>query len=114
MYCPVHGLEFKLIPAGTSKKTGKPYKAFYVCPEPECKEKPGGESQPPVGSKSSPTEAPAKAVDWDKKGRQMNRSNLAAAILQNPNIKTMAWSDVVDILDQAEKWVLDDKRQEPF
>ena len=26
----------KLVPAGTSRKTGKPYNAFYSCPDREC------------------------------------------------------------------------------
>ena len=30
--CAVCGNEFKLIPAGVSKKTGKPYQAFMSCP----------------------------------------------------------------------------------
>lgn len=29
-----HGLPMKLIPAGISKATGKPYKAFYACNQP--------------------------------------------------------------------------------
>jgi DNA-directed RNA polymerase subunit M/transcription elongation factor TFIIS len=29
--CPKCGSEMKLIPAGISKKTGKPYKAFFSC-----------------------------------------------------------------------------------
>ena len=29
--CNDCGKQKKLIPAGTSKRTGKPYKAFYVC-----------------------------------------------------------------------------------
>jgi hypothetical protein len=29
-----HGLPMKLIPAGISKATGKPYKAFYACDQP--------------------------------------------------------------------------------
>ena len=29
-----HGRPMKLIPAGISKATGKPYKAFYVCNQP--------------------------------------------------------------------------------
>jgi len=28
--------ECKLIPAGVSKRTGKPYKAFYTCKNPDC------------------------------------------------------------------------------
>ena len=38
--CPVHGVEFRLVPAGTSKRTGKPYDAFWSCPEMGCKERP--------------------------------------------------------------------------
>lgn len=34
--CPNCGAEMKLIPQGISKRTGKPYNAFFSCPE--CKE----------------------------------------------------------------------------
>lgn len=37
--CPVHGLN-KVVPAGVSKKTGKPYDAFIACPAQGCNEKP--------------------------------------------------------------------------
>jgi len=40
--CQVHGEEFKYIPAGVSKRTGNPYKAFYACPVRGCREKPVG------------------------------------------------------------------------
>jgi hypothetical protein len=30
-----HGQPMKLVPAGVSKKTGKPYKAFYCCASPD-------------------------------------------------------------------------------
>lgn len=29
-----HGLSAKFVPAGISKKTGKPFRAFYTCPQP--------------------------------------------------------------------------------
>lgn len=38
--CPVHGTS-KVVPAGVSKKTGKPYNAFTACGEQGCNEKPG-------------------------------------------------------------------------
>jgi len=38
--CPVHNVEFKFIPPGVSKKTGKPYQGFFACPEYGCREKP--------------------------------------------------------------------------
>jgi|SRR3990172_7727157 len=36
MICPKCKSEMKLIPAGISKKTGKPYQAFYACPDKNC------------------------------------------------------------------------------
>ena len=39
-YCPKHNVEFKLIPAGVSRKTNRPYVAFFTCPERDCNEKP--------------------------------------------------------------------------
>ena len=37
MQCPMCQSEMKLIPPGTSKKTGKPYKGFYACQNQQCK-----------------------------------------------------------------------------
>lgn len=37
--CPVHGA-MKVVPAGVSQRTGKPYQAFVACPERGCSEKP--------------------------------------------------------------------------
>ena len=31
MICPIDGIEMKRIPAGVSKKTGKPYNEFHKC-----------------------------------------------------------------------------------
>jgi hypothetical protein len=49
---PIKGCEqCKLIPAGVSKRTGKEYKAFYSCPNPECpnyKPQIGGQKKMPV------------------------------------------------------------------
>lgn len=36
--CPTHEKIMKLIPAGISRKTGKPYDAFYACTVFNCKE----------------------------------------------------------------------------
>jgi len=36
MLCPLCNIEMRLVPAGISKKTGKPYHPFYSCPE--CKQ----------------------------------------------------------------------------
>ena len=37
--CPVHHGS-KVVPAGVSRKTGKPYSEFVACSEPGCNEKP--------------------------------------------------------------------------
>lgn len=37
--CPVHGTS-KVVPAGVSKRTNKPYDAFVACPERGCDQKP--------------------------------------------------------------------------
>jgi hypothetical protein len=38
--CPVHHTPWKTVPAGVSKKTGKPYDAFQACSEMGCNERP--------------------------------------------------------------------------
>lgn len=38
--CPVHGTPWKTVPAGVSKKTGKPYTSFQTCSEQGCNERP--------------------------------------------------------------------------
>lgn len=42
--CPVHNIVMKLHPAGVSKKTGKPYSAFWSCPVEGCRETKSAES----------------------------------------------------------------------
>lgn len=46
--CTYCGNEMKLIPAGISKKTNKPYQAFYACPDRGCgkTERVGGHQAP--------------------------------------------------------------------
>lgn len=39
-FCPVHRVPWKVVPAGVSKKTGKPYAAFTACPERGCDQRP--------------------------------------------------------------------------
>ena len=56
-YCPVHEVEWKLVPAGTSQKTGKQYNAFWACPEYLCDQKPPRNATPAmeiVGSDDLP------------------------------------------------------------
>ncbi len=38
--CPAHRLAWRTVPAGISKKTGKTYDSFRVCPQSGCDERP--------------------------------------------------------------------------
>lgn len=38
--CPIHQVNWKTVPAGVSKSTGRPYNAFQACPVQGCKERP--------------------------------------------------------------------------
>lgn len=38
--CPVHNTAWRLVPAGTSSRTGKPYDAFWACSTKGCNQKP--------------------------------------------------------------------------
>ena len=38
--CPVHHVAWKTVPAGVSKKNGKPYQSFLVCSVQGCEERP--------------------------------------------------------------------------
>lgn len=55
--CPVHET-VKVVPAGVSKRTGKPYPAFEACPERGCDQKPprGGRKPKPMYTAPEPTE----------------------------------------------------------
>ena len=38
--CRIHRVPWRTVPAGVSRKTGRPYAAFEVCPESGCDERP--------------------------------------------------------------------------
>lgn len=38
--CPIHHRPWKTVPAGVSKRSGRPYAEFRACPEPGCDERP--------------------------------------------------------------------------
>jgi hypothetical protein len=38
--CPVHQTPWRLVPAGTSKRTGKQFSSFRACGQVDCQERP--------------------------------------------------------------------------
>ena|SRR3990167_3964287 len=108
--CPIHEKPLKLIPAGISKKSGNPYKAFYACTSFNCKETAPAVNEPDSIEESKKFEAEAeedysvnRAVkefekeietdinnddspmtksDWKRKDEQIARLTLAKSFIQ--------------------------------
>ena len=82
----MHDLTMKLIPAGVSRKTGKPYKAFYVCEVEGCTEKgpaPQIEAKEPFDEGfKTPQQQTEEHIDREKqKNDQITRVALAKAFI---------------------------------
>lgn len=121
MQCPEHGVEFVQKPAGISKKTGRPYNAFWVCPTFGCSQKP---NQPQSGGWQSVREqiaarvAPEKAsmskADWEAKEARTNKNILlqvafkAAVEMYGDDKVNMAsnLATVKDVTLQLHQWLL--------
>ena len=78
MTCPIHKLDFKLIPAGVSKKTGRPYPAFEVCPVEGCNEKP----QAPL----SPSEPLDRVILEEKEASAIGRDEVRQRHIVRQNV----------------------------
>ena len=46
--CPVHRVPWRTVPAGVSKRTGRPYSEFQACPERGCDERPTDNARRPA------------------------------------------------------------------
>ena len=94
--CQICGKVMNLIPAGVSKKTGKPYQAFYACPD-KC-------VQPRSTSPKTypaPQFQAAKPVDWDKVNEKKSdgiRENVALKM-----VSELISAGKIDLKDW-EKW----------
>jgi hypothetical protein len=62
--CPEHGLPWKHVPPGVSRKTGKSYRAFWACPEIGCEHRPAIGWKPPVAAVPADV-SPGDDFDWD-------------------------------------------------
>ena len=94
--CPLCGAEIKSIPAGVSKKSGKPYNAFKVCSNRECGYKPVEENGVVNKVVNSVLKDPKKEFEKDEfvVGKEKNttlmcRKDLMVALVNK-------WLDPVD------------------
>jgi hypothetical protein len=62
--CPIHHLPWKHVPAGTSSKTGRPFDAFWSCPERDCRQRPARPPQAPPRTVRREASAEPEMV-WD-------------------------------------------------
>jgi len=83
MFCPNCDAEMKLVPAGVSKKTLKPYNAFWSCPE--CKEKVNITAEPGFTKefRTSPLPVKPKANGTNADMRLSYRKDLMCSVLDN-------------------------------
>ena len=78
--CPIHGTEWRVIPAGVSKKTGKPYGEFKVCEDRDCKEKPAvRENLPTVGNEEVMDAMRKLYIKVDRIGKEVKNINALVA-----------------------------------
>jgi len=88
MICDLCGAEMKLIPAGVSKKTGKPYNAFYSCNT--CKRAINLDTkQAPIPRKSQPDPY---VEGKERNTRLMCRNDLMVELVKK-------WNDITTIND---------------
>jgi hypothetical protein len=103
--CPIHNTEFKFVPAGTSKKTGKPYPGFYACSTMGCKEKPTQAQQATPDAKFNRSlDETAAYEDRLKKDKTITRLAIAKSLIEagkvNPDTETVGifnrWMDLIE------------------
>jgi hypothetical protein len=98
MLCPACGSEIKEVPAGISKKTGKPYDAFQVCSNKLCGWKP--KKNEILVDSHLPTRAPHIEPTNDLKEKSMLMSyakDIVVAMMQTNSIPTSPVKETIAI-----------------
>ena len=103
MLCEQCGQMMKLIPAGVSKKTNKPYSAFYSCPQ--CKATQQTSDRHQALPAPQPSAEPTKE-EWGEIGKQKMRTKLAEAYIRQGKrwdevqVDLVAWEEYILGLDK--------------
>lgn len=79
MDCPACGSVIKEVPAGVSKKTGKPYKAFQVCSNNACGWKPGANQI--LAESHLPSKVPQQNGDREEMMKLSYKKDLMCALI---------------------------------
>lgn len=124
--CPLHGTQWKFIPAGVSKRTGKSYTAFYACEVRGCTAKPpkvtSFEPDPiaPVAATQAPTKPwgtrptpkPESVSDqvWERKDRTsiaQTAINAAANVHQGMGTSS---EETLAYANKLYRWIFDQRQ----
>lgn len=124
--CPVCNSEMRLIPAGISKKSGKPYDAFYGCKTYGCK---GSIKIAPDGTPSPKSYATAQKSIANQTSDNINRfeskkeesmktmaSGRDAVLVVTSMYKENAWTDeqIQEKIKEWAKWMKENIYNPPF
>lgn len=102
--CPLSGTPLKLIPAGTSKSTGKPYNAFYVCEIKGCK---GFHNPVDTGLTQKPRyEAPVAPQSILNRNFEQEAYVKCCSIWAAADLHTTAAKNVIENLQHGYYWEL--------
>ena len=102
--CSIHGLvEAKYIEAGVSKKTGKPFQAFWTCSKREVNGKCQIEmANTPTGKFEQELDSSAVQTDSQKRDQTITRLAIAKSLLEaGRNIQ----DDPAKVAEEGELWV---------
>lgn len=104
MLCPVHNVEFKTVPAGVSKSTGRPYNAFLACPERGCNEKPprAGYSGNTGQNYPRAAAAPTPARNFEREAYEKCCTNWCSALIS----KGMTLTALNETIETGKLWDL--------
>ena len=98
MQCTVHGTEFKVVPAGVSKVSGKPYQSFMACSERGCREKPP-RAETPVAKFEQSLDMSAGVTAAANKDRLITKTAVVKSLIERGDKYSL------EVLQEAEAWV---------
>lgn len=86
--CAICGVTMTQVPAGISKKTGRPYTSFLACPNKHQQPRPGPNPYSPAPA-APITREPVEAPDWDKIAEGKVRNAVVTSQIQYGGIESL-------------------------
>ena len=114
--CPIHNEPWKTIPSGISKKTGRSYNSFQVCPHKDCTEKPSRvelNDSDPIDHAIKQTYESISDIkpDWDAIARGKVRNSVACALLSRNGVVNKIEKDIIEIMETWVNYIMNGPEQ---